>query len=155
MANLFLRLLLVFQLNLTEKGKRKQPSLTLWEGSILKWRELVSWWSISKKKKWTWKDKERRSSFFVFLLFCLYFNIKPILAPSKWTPPTMWTKSVSLFLPLTSLTRTQQKKKKVEEWGLPSLWDMNGLGLLVFSILSRTRILISGDGSNILSQSIS
>ena len=65
----------------------------------------------------TRKDEERRRYLFVFLgssffVFCLYLNKKPILAPSKWTPPTMSAKTVSLFLPVTSLTTTQAKDEE-------------------------------------------
>ena len=88
----FLRLLLVFQLNLTEKGKMKQSSLTSWEGLILKGWELFSYWSISKKRRKT-NPKRRRMAFvflrllvFVFLRFCSYFNIKKNSRPFKMVP---------------------------------------------------------------------
>jgi len=74
---------------------------------------------LFKYKQKTKKDEPKKtkrylrlsSSFRVRLssFFCLHFNKKPILAPSKWTCPTMWANTVLFSFFPSSLSWTQAK----------------------------------------------
>ena len=76
----------MFQLNLTEKGYRKQSSRTLWEGSIWKgsiWKGLEVFFILKyrQKRRKTNPKRQRKSFVFlrlfrlVFLLFYSYISI--------------------------------------------------------------------------------